>query len=331
MKYEKRARLAHLPTPIEKLSKYSESLPGHNIYIKRDDYTGMEMSGNKIRKLEFCIGHAIANGYTSIMTTGGLGSNHCRATLLSSIKSGLTCHLMLRGSPNAPGDGNYFLMKMLAADIKYVSREEYKDNMKLMRQWADELEKQNGEKVLILPSGASNEIGCWGYIEAIREIKDFSSQTGIFFDTIACSIGSGGTYAGLWLGTNIYNYPSSIVGVNVCDTAEIFKKEITDLIHNFSKIYEYPLSKTVDPDIRGGYIGKGYAVSDPERMEFIHSFAKSEGIFLDPVYTGKGLYGLDQELKKGAFCNAKNILFIHTGGIFGLFESKKDFFVSSEF
>lgn len=330
MKQEKRVRIANLPTPIEKMTKYSQQFLPTNIYIKRDDLTGLELSGNKIRKLEYCIGYALDNGYNSIITTGGLGSNHCRATALACKRFGLKCHLLLRGSKDAPGDGNYYMMELIGADIRYISADDYKNNQQLMTEWAKELEK-DGEKSLTLPSGASSPTGCWGYFHAIKELKEYGEKTGLYFDTIVCSVGSGGTHAGLWAGNEHYKYGARIVGFNVCDTADYFKEEISGLIKEFSSMYDCELPAEPDPEIIGGYVGKGYAVSDPERMQFIKDMASQEGIFLDPVYTGKGFFGMDQEIKKGTFIESKNILFLHTGGIFGLFEAKSDFYHSSEF
>ncbi len=323
--YPERTLLANLPTPIEKIKTTFKK--GINIYFKRDDLTGMELSGNKIRKLEFCIGYALKNGYTAIMTTGGLGSNHCRATAAACKKVGLNCYLLLRGDEKSIGDGNYFLMKMMGAKIRYISREEYKNNISIMQKWAEELKK---EKILILPSGASNAIGCWGYIKMMEEINEYTKKTGLFFDTMVCAVGSGGTYAGLSIGNYLFDYGTKIIGFNVCDTAEEFKAYISNLFRDFSKMYEYNIP-SLEINIIDGYVGKGYAISDKDRMRFLEEFAQKEGIFLDPVYTGKAMYGLVKELEKGNLKKSKNILFIHTGGIFGLFQRKNDFFKSSEF
>jgi D-cysteine desulfhydrase len=163
-------------------------------------------------------------------------------------------------------------------------------------------------------------MGVWGYLHACKEIKEAQKELGVVFDAIVCAAGSGGTSAGLELGKRLFDLEAKIWAVNVCDDEDYFRKQIHKL--SIQTIERFDLPTSLKPDEIGiidGYVGRGYALSRPEELDFILKVAKKEGIILDPAYTGKAFFGLYNELKKGRFENAKNILFIHTGGIYGLF------------
>lgn len=317
MKIPKSINIANLPTKIEKLERLSKELD-KNIYIKRDDQTGTEISGNKIRKLEFAVQEALDNGCDYLITCGGIQSNHARATAAVAAKLGMGSYLVLRGNEDSDLEGNYFLDKIMGANIKFVTPEEYRESrMNIMEDIKEELAKE-GHKAYILPEGASNGIGSFGYYRAMEEILEQEKELGFKFDAIVVTVGSGGTYAGLYYANHIKNNDSTIYGINICDDDEHFKTVVQGLFKDMDK---YSGEETnIDReyiDIIHGYPGEGYALSRPEEIEFIHRFAKLEGIILDPVYTGKAMYGFVEEVKKGKFNEHKNILFIHTGGIFG--------------
>ena len=322
----KKLKLGNFPTKIERLEKLSTMLK-ENIYIKRDDQTGSEVSGNKIRKLEFSINEAINNDCDTLITCGGIQSNHARATAAAGIKLGLKSVLVLRSDETPEMEGNYLIDKIMGADIRIISSEDYRERrQEIMENILKELEEK-GRKGYIIPEGASNGIGTFGYINCFKEILDQEKELGITFDTIVTAVGSGGTFAGLYLGNKLTESNKKIVGINVCDSAEYFKDKVCSILEEV-KTYipdrKFEITKD-DMHIINGYVGDGYALSRPEELEFICDFAEAEGIILDPVYTGKTMRGLYTELKKGTFKDSKNILFIHTGGIFGLFSKRNQF------
>lgn len=312
-----RLKLANLPTKIERLNRLSDQL-GKNIYIKRDDQTGMEFSGNKIRKLEYCLAEALDKNCDYLITCGSIQSNHCRATAAAAAKLGLGVYLVLKGDENTPVEGNLFFDKMLGAEIKFVTGEEYKNKRaEIMESIKDELEKK-GYKPYIIPEGASNGVGSLGYVNAMEEILEQEKEMGIKFDAIAVTVGSGGTYSGLYYGNRINNNSAVVYGFNITETKEHFQRVVIKLLEEISQYTGRKIDVVMDDiDIIDGYVGRGYALSRPEEIEFLSYLAKLEGLILDPVYTGKAMYGLVEEIKKGTFDKNENILFVHTGGIFG--------------
>lgn len=317
---------ANLPTKIEKLDRLSKKLNGPNIYIKRDDETGFEVSGNKIRKLEYSFKEAIDQGCDLFITCGGIQSNHCRAVTSFAARLGLKTVLVLNGPEDSDTEGNLFIDKLLGADIYYVTDEEFKNERgKIMESLKAEYEAK-GFKPYLIPVGASNGIGGFGYYEAMLEIAEQEKELDINFDHIVLSVGSGGTYAGLFLASKILKHAANIYGINITGNVEYFQNEIYKIVHESLGYLDTQLEFGKD-DIKiiDGYVGGGYAISSPEEREFIKDFARLEGILLDPVYTGKGMFGLVQEIANGRFKKNENVLFIHTGGAFGLFAYKDKF------
>ena len=320
--------LANLPTKIEKLERLSTEF-GTNIYIKRDDHTGSEISGNKVRKLEYLAKDAQDNGYNLLITCGGIQSNHCRATVAVATKLGMKSAVLLRISEEPPVKGNYFLDKLMGADVKFCTRPEYSNSRgEIMEAMAEEYRKQ-GYKPYVIPEGASNELGTLGYYNCMNEIVEQEKQLGITFDTVVVATGSGGTAAGLYLANELHGYGKRVVSMAVCDDIAYFT-EIIDRISNGAKAYlpEYKDAQLNKENIEviDKYVGLGYAISRPEELEFIKHVARTEAVILDPVYTGKAMYGVYNELKEGgALVGSKNILFIHTGGMFGLFPVSEQF------
>jgi len=317
--------LAKLPTPVQPLRRLSEKY-GVEIYVKRDDQSGIALSGNKIRKLEFVLADALAQKADMVITCGGAQSNHCRATAIAAAMLGLNCRLLLRTpdpSNPPPLEGNILLDRMAGADIVWVTPDEYKQRDDLMANEAASLQSF-GRKAYTIPEGASNALGALGYIRATEElVNDITTTLGGANRpcTIINAAGSGGTSAGLILGAKIFDVNARIAGVNVCDDREYFVKAIGDICER--AIVDYHLgvdfNRQRDIEIIDGYVGLGYALSQTEELELICEVARTEGIFLDPVYTGKAFYGMIQELKRDPKCLGERIIFLHTGGIFGLF------------
>ncbi|MEG0517227.1 MAG: D-cysteine desulfhydrase family protein, partial [Cetobacterium sp.] len=292
---ENKLNIANLPTKIERLENFSKDL-NLNLFIKRDDQTGSEVSGNKIRKLEYSIKEALDLGCDTLITCGGSQSNHARSTVAAGIKVGMSTTLVLKSDVSPKIDGNFFIDKLLGADIKIITSQEYSQNRhEIMEALKNEM-LANGKKAYIIPEGASNGIGSLGYISFMKEIIDFENSTGISFDTIVVAVGSGGTYAGIHMGNQIYcNGNKRIVGFNVCDNADFFVEKIKDIIKESSSYLDSSDQQKLtfkNIEIIDGYVGIGYAESREEELNFISDLARAEGVILDPVYTGKAMFGL---------------------------------------
>ncbi len=317
--------LARLPTPIQLLRRFSEKL-GIKLYIKRDDLTGVALSGNKIRKLEFVLADALSQNADTVLTCGGAQSNHSRATAIAAAMLGLHCRLLLRtpkpSNPPPPED-NILLDRMAGAEIVWITPEEYKSRNEIFKREAASLQK-SGRRPYLIPEGASNALGAWGYIRAMEELaEDIANLPGGDVNqtpTIINATGSGGTSAGLILGVKILGLNIRIASINVCDDKAYFVRVIGDICESTITGYNLDIvfSRDCDIEIIDGYVGRGYALSRPEELALLCEVARTEGIFLDPVYTGKAFYGMVKELESNPGCFGERIIFIHTGGIFGL-------------
>ncbi len=305
-------------TPLVKIKPKK----GTQLWLKRDDITGIELSGNKIRKLDFLIQEAIERKSKGIITCGGLQSNHCRAAAYAAIKAGLEVILFLRGKPEEQPTGNHFLNQLVGATIHYVTPEEYLKIDSIMAEKSEDLMSEN-ENFYVIPEGGSNEIGAWGYISCFNEIVEQITNLKIAVDAIVVSTGSGGTHAGLLLGKLIANSDIDIISINVCDDSQFFKEKIKEIVEKFSDRYgeRFDISYQ-DIHIFDGFTGEGYGIIGKREVDIIRKFARQEGIVLDPVYTAKAYLGLDTLIDQGII-DYKNVLFIHTGGIFGVFPFAK--------
>ncbi|MBR1643577.1 MAG: D-cysteine desulfhydrase family protein [Butyrivibrio sp.] len=318
-----RLSLANLPTPIQRLDRISSEL-GKGIWIKRDDLTGGETSGNKIRKLEYTLARALKEGADVVITAGGIQSNHARATAAAAARLGLKSHLVLDISKEPSLEGNYLLDKILGAEISLLNeKEEGKDLDKKMQEIAESY-RQQGKRPYIIPVGASDGIGNFGYVRCAGEIEQQENRLGVKFDAIVCATGSGGTYSGLYIGNKIYGLNKKIVGFTVCDNKDYFQRKCSSIVDETMSILGADTIEKVFSFI-DGYKGRGYAISKEDELKFISKVARTEGVILDPVYTGKAFYGLYQEIQKGHFDDCENILFIHTGGLCGLFPKQEQF------
>lgn len=328
--------LAKLPTPIELLSRLSKRYE-REIFVKRDDMTEFISSGNKIRKLEFLLADALRQKCDTVFTCGGEQSNHARATAHLCVKLGLKPVLFLRESqPELSNNvlkrirsffvsdeaeqnylkevvnGNLLIDKLLGAQIIFVSQQEYSKIDTVFAEYKEKYE-EHGRKVYVIPEGGSNALGALGYVWAVAEMTnqiDFSS-----LDAVYCAVGSGGTYAGLIAGLRFLGYTTPVVGINVTKReANYFVEKILKIIDDMSN---YGVRVKLEPEeikILDDFSGPAYAVPTEADIECIRMVASMEGLVLDPVYTAKAFRGMLQTSKRG-----QKILFIHTGGTFGLF------------
>ncbi len=325
VRYPPRIDLAQLPTPLQPLDRLSARLSDTRIWIKRDDLTGSVTGGNKVRKLEFTLAAAIEAGCNTVITCGGLQSNHCRTTALLCARLGLQCHLVLRGEPAGDSDGNLLLDQLAGARISCYSTRRYQAELEqLLSGWREHYASR-GDRAWIIPTGASDGIGCWGYVRACEELAADFATHGIAPKHIVTATGSGGTQAGLTVGSVLFDLDCTVWGINVCDDEAWFLNKVAADIADWRRRFDAPLSRTPDIRVIDGYVGPGYARADREIFETIAELAALEGVVLDPVYTGKAFHGMLRELAAGRFAGSTDLVFIHTGGVFGLFPQRDAF------
>ena len=323
IRYPDRIKRARLPTPVEPARRLSHKL-GVELLIKRDDLTGSSLSGNKIRKLEFLFAEAAAQGADTVITCGGEQSNHCRATAIAAAELGLRSYLLLRtDNPNEPpaAEANILLDRLVGAEIRWVTREEYKRRVQLFVEVQGQLLAQ-ARKSYVIPEGGSNAVGAWGYVGCVEEL---AAELGDQPLTLVYAAGSGGTGAGLILGIKLLGLPWRAIGVNVCDDKAYFVEAIGEIVEAAIKKWLLPINfDRSEIEILDGYVGVGYAKSRPEELATIRDVARAEGLILDPVYTGKAFHGMARELERDKRAFGERVCFIHTGGIYGLFPKAKE-------
>lgn len=303
-----RVSLGILPTPIHRLNNISELL-GTNVYVKRDDLTGLGLGGNKVRKLEFLMADAKEKGAQVVFTTGGAQSNHAMLTAAAANKLGMKAILILKERGVTERKGNVLLEHLLGTDVRFMDTDDFQDIYDEM----DRVGKELGVPYYKIPLGGSNALGSLGYVSCIREIRD----QGIHFDHILSAEGSGGTTAGLALGAKLYLPDTKVHGMMV-DTDD-FKTITADLMKGACELLETDLSVSPEDYSLRNMAGPGYAIPSEEGNAAVELMASREGLFLDPVYTGKAFAGLLAMAKEGAFRPEDNVLFVHTGGAGGLF------------
>ena len=304
-------------TPIEKLPRFSKAIDGPHIYIKRDDLLGLTAGGNKTRKLEFLVADALEKGADTLITSGAVQSNHCRLTLSAAVKEGMKCRLVLNelvpGSYDPKAGGNIFLFHLLGTEnIDVVSHEEAL-NAAIERNMTSLAEE--GRVGYVIPMGGSNPIGATGYVACAQEIQDQIFNLRLPVDAVVCASGSSGTQAGLVTGMVGCNMNIPVIGINV----GVKERGQADAVYELAtKTAEYlglgtdiPHSAVICFD---DYMGPGYSLPTPEMAEAVRLLAETEGMLLDPVYTGKAMAGLIDLSRKGYFKKDQHVLFIHTGG-----------------
>ncbi len=335
MEFPARLSLAQTPTPLQALPRLSRELGGPNIWVKRDDLTGCAVSGNKVRKLEFTLAQALSEGCDTLITAGGMQSNHCRATAILGAQLGLKVHLILRreGRDSPYSEGNLFLSELAGAEVSIYSKSEYQKNAPALFQEWEEHYRRLGHKPRLIPVGASDGTGVWGYIHCARELHSDFQKAGIKPVAIVHATGSGGTQAGLTVGVELYQLDCPVIGMAVCDNENYFLNKVRADLREWSDLYSTTQDLRLNVDelnihVNDQYIGPGYARASAEVFDTIRLAARTEGLMLDPVYTGKGFHGLLEEIRKGHFKRGEDVVFIHTGGIFGLM-AQADMFADS--
>lgn len=310
-----RRRYVDGPTTIEALPALTKLLGGPRIFVKRDDKLG----GNKTRKLEFLVAEALAQGADTLVTVGAVQSNHCMLTLLSAIREGLKCRLVLEervpGSYNPNASGNNFLYRLMGAEELRVVRHGG-DPAAAMSDVMDELAAE-GRKGYLIPGGGSSPLGSLGYVMCADEILRQSTDLGLPFSAVVCGSGSGGTHAGLAAGA-VLRHGIPAIGVSVRFDTETQVGRIRKLT---GEILELLGHGDLTPDIQvvDEYVGPGYSIPTEETLETIRLLARTEGLLVDPVYTGKAMAGLIGMVREGRWGPDENVLFLHTGGSTALY------------
>lgn len=303
-----RLSLGLFPTPIHKLENISREL-GAEIWIKRDDLTGLGLGGNKVRKLEFLLAEAKAQGAEIVFTTGGAQSNHAMLTAAAANRLGMTPILILKKRGVTACRGNQLLEKLLGTEVIFLDTDDYADIYAEM----DRIGAERGRPYYKIPCGGSNALGSLGYVACAREI----AQQGMHFDHIVCAEGSGGTMAGMALGAKLFLPGTKVHGMMV-DT-DPFDEITPRLMREAAELLGEKLDITTDNYDLRDQCGPGYAIPSAEGNAAVRLMAEKEGIFLDPVYTGKAFAGLIAMAREGAFKTGEKVLFLHTGGAGGLF------------
>jgi D-cysteine desulfhydrase len=329
----RRLRFCHLPTPLVQDEKLS-SLLGVELWIKRDDCTGGAEAGNKVRKLEFLLAEAVATGASDVVTCGGLQSNHARATAILAARLGLGCTLLLRtdgatsgperdAEPGAlPAGGNVLLDRLVGAHIRTITPAQYARRSACMLQVSREIAAAGaGRRAYVIPEGGSNGLGAFGYIEAMREVReqmDLGLGPAAPFDAVVHACGSGGTAAGVAIGCAAHHVAARVHAVAVCDDAAYFERAVRAVVDEASGIAatgaRAPVPLTIDDRSKG----PRYGVMDDAQRAFLVRVARTAGVLLDPVYTGKAMFGLQAAIGRGDIARGTRILFLHTGGLPGL-------------
>ncbi len=320
----RKLRLAHLPTPIAEVPRLRD-IVGCRVWVKRDDMTGGPEAGNKIRKLEYLLADALDLRAKVVVTCGALQSNHARATAVLAARLGLRAKLFLRlrhgDTVPTPPTGNFFVDKLVGADVTTITPEEYKDRGTIMADAASELQRR-GERAYVIPEGGSNGLGALGYVDAMSEIAE-QGRVGLCpkeFDHVFFACGSGGTAAGVALGASKTGLAGHVHAVCVCDDAEYFETAVRRIVPEAQSFDADLATLSARPAIAFDDREKGpsYGVMSKEQRALCVRVARETGLLLDPVYTGKAMSALAAQVRRGEVSRDANVLFIHTGGLPGL-------------
>ena len=311
-----RRRYTPGPTPLERLDHLSGLLDGPEIWIKRDDLLGLAAGGNKTRKLEFLVADALSRGADTLITVGAVQSNHCRLTLAAAVKEGLKCRLVLEqrvpGSYDRKASGNNFLFDLLGVEaVKVVNLGE--DLEAAMQGVADELAAE-GRKGYVIPGGGSNALGALGYVSCALELLAQGFDQDLAFDHLVCASGSAGTHAGLLVGLHAANAGLPVTGINVRRPRAEQERNVHKLAVQTAGLLQVDAPAVATVTCLDDWVGGGYSIPTDDMVEAVRMLASTEGVLLDPVYTGKAMAGLIGLIRRGHFKRGERVLFLHTGG-----------------
>jgi L-cysteate sulfo-lyase len=311
-----RISLGHLPTPLEELPRLTKALGGPRLLIKRDDQTGLASGGNKTRKLEFTVAEALRQGADTLITVGGVQSNHCRQTAAAAARCGLRCIVVLCGHAPSAWNGNLLLDHLLGAQVLFSgdrTREEVAAEVATEQRAA-------GHRPQVIPVGASNEIGAVGFVAAIEELDSQLRERKLSVDRVVFASSSFGTQAGLCVGAKAIGFKGQLAAIAIdCPRTELQAGVVAIAGPTFRRL-GVDMSLTPEEVVAyDGYLGAGYAIMGEPEREAISLMARCEGILLDPVYTGRAMAGVIDLIRKGEFGRDETILFWHTGGSAALF------------
>lgn len=311
-----RVSLGHFPTPIDELARLSRALGGPRILVKRDDLTGLATGGNKTRKLEYLIADALQQGAKTVITGGAAQSNHARQTAAAAARFDLGCVLVL--GPMAPEriTGNLLIDDLVGARVRWTGD---RGGYAVMQDVANE-ERAAQREPYIIPYGGSNAIGASAYVQAMDELVRQLLEMNERIDHIVLASGSGGTQAGIVVGARAVNFRGRILGISVSKPAEALHQVVLGVARQTATRLDLRFEMDADAvQVNDSYLGAGYGVMDDAERDAIRLVARTEGLLLDPVYTGRAMAGLIDLIKQGEFSRHETVLFWHTGGTAGLF------------
>ncbi|HXF81445.1 MAG TPA: D-cysteine desulfhydrase family protein [bacterium] len=314
-----RVTLAHLPTPLEEAPRLSEFLGGPRIWLKRDDLTGLAMGGSKARKLEFLLGQARAQGCDVVITVGAVQSNHARLTAAASRRLGMDVVLVLNGEDPGQAQGNLLLDRIFGADVRIVQTDDDYVLLGVVDDVARQLRRE-GRRPYVIPRGGSNAYGAAAYMAAALELLTQANQRGVRVDAIVHASTSGGTQSGLYTGTKVTESGVQVIGISAGPKKDVVARRVLGIVEELAALLE--LRWRPHPDdiiVYDEFVGERYGVPTAECLEAIRLLARTEGVLLDPVYTGKAMAGLRGLIAAERFRSGQNVVFWHTGGQPALF------------
>jgi D-cysteine desulfhydrase family pyridoxal phosphate-dependent enzyme len=312
-----RKELATLPTALQPLPRLSAYLGDKvEIWIKRDDNTGLALGGNKARKLEFLVADALAKGCDTLITAGGPQSNHCRMTAAAAAKMGMECHLVFNSRQFEATQGNLLLDRLLNAKTHFCPGVE--DISREMSKLAEDL-AASGRRPYVIPIGGSTAIGALGYVAAVRELLFQADQQGVEFSAFVSASGSGGTQAGLLAGTLLHHLPNEVLGISVSRPANLLGPQVEAILQDIYRLLELEVPQKAPVLVDDSFVGRGYGLPTEQSTEALEVLANTEGVIIDPVYTAKAVAGLLHNVRSGYWPVGSRVLFWHTGGSPALF------------